>query len=141
MKLRFHPAQFFLAIFFIPYLIIGCSPGIPEKLVIEKTGTENPSMNRFQIISITTTNPISKDVLIDTLTGDTWSLHFSPEAIVNPDVPPMGAHLNWEKIRKDDRTANDRYLQTEKLIEGIKNQKDGKFPTRTPNPSPAPVVK
>ena len=131
MKLGSHSAQFFLAIFFIPYLMIGCSAASPE----------NPTIHRFQIISISTENPISKDILIDTVTGDTWSLHFTPETTLNPDVPPMGAHLHWEKIRKDDRTANDRYLQTEKLLTGIKNQKDGKLPEHTPNPTPSPVVK
>ena len=100
-------------------LPLACSSIVPEKILVEEVGDQG--QGRFKIFSVSG-GPVSRDVLLDSATGETWSLHYSDEIRLDPSIPPMAAHLYWQRVNRDPRTASEMYLEMLKRIEDAKKK-------------------
>jgi len=70
----------------------------PDKFSI----TQEDSVSRFKVVSVQLPNPLSKDLLIDTTTGESWYLQYNEGGLVEGYNYTLRPYLYWKKFEDMD---------------------------------------
>ena len=104
-------------------LLPSCGPSASE--VTKPTPRdEGEPQSRYKIVHIQTENAITRDIMIDSVTGETWGLNFEKDTVVHPGIGFDPPHLLWRKIERYDKTEFRQMLEMHLEIEKHKKGLD-----------------
>jgi hypothetical protein len=78
-----------LSLLLIAFFALGCKDKPDINISNSSHGTSE--IGRFQIVGLRDKYPPSNDILVDTMTGETWFLTWTQDK-------EIGNYLNWQKI-------------------------------------------